>query len=355
MKFDDEEVAGLNLDAVLPTEPRGFTFAQMIVCDECLRANAPTRDECLYCTAPLPVTEDSLRLRQPSLRPLEKWEQGFNCILMPKARADFLSDEQLAEAANFLRMETDALKKIVGACQPLPLARAATQDGANAIRYRLADVQRSFDVLIVADNDLALESKPPIRLRALELTNDGLIGHSVGDYSAEVVSWERIQLLVNGRLYVRRVEVQERLKRGGSEGEIIEAHEFGADEALLDVYAALDPGEWIHWRISSAGFDFSCLGEKKTLLAARNFQTLIEILRQQASHARFDDSYKALRHTLSTAWPPEQRTESRGWQRERPGKYTTEAVTTSDNEKQFTLYSRLQNYLRLRGKDLQDE
>jgi hypothetical protein len=48
-------------------------------------------------------------------------------------------------------------------------------------------------------------------------------------------------------------------------------------------------------------------------------------------------------------------TTSRGWQRERPGKYTTEAVTTSDNEKQFTLYSRLQNYLRLRGKDLQDE
>jgi len=208
VKFDDEDIAGLNLDAVLPTEPRGFTPAQMIVCDECLRANAPTRDECLYCTAPLPVTEDSLRLRQPSLRPLEKWEQGFNCILMPKARADFLSDEQLAEVANFLRMETDALKKITGACQPLPLARAATQDGANAIRHRLADVQRSFDVLIVADDELALESKPPVRLRALELTDDGLIGHSVGDYSAEVVLWERIQLLVNGRLYVRRVEVR---------------------------------------------------------------------------------------------------------------------------------------------------
>lgn len=351
MKFDDEDTAGLNLNAVLPTEPRGFTLAQMIVCDECLRANAPTRAECLYCTAPLPVTEESLRLRQPSLRPLEKWEQGFNCILMPDADAGLLSNERLAEAAGFLRMEIDALKKIVAAQQPLPLARAAAHDDANTIKQRLADMQSGFDVLIVADNELALESRPLVRLRALELTEDGLIGHSVGNYSAEIVSWERIGLLVNGRLYVRRVEVQERLKRSGSEGEIIEAHEFGADEALLDIYVALDSVEWIHWRIGSAGFDFSCLGERKTLLAAQNFQTMIEVLRQHATHARFDDSYKVLRHALATAWPPEQRTESRGWQRERPGKYSTEAVTTSDNEKQFTLYSRLQNYLRQREKE----
>ncbi len=351
MRFDDEEVAGLNPDTVLRSEPRGFTLAQMMVCDECLRANAPTRAECLYCAAPLPVTEESLRLRQPSFRPLEKWEQGFNCILMSNADADFLPDEQFAEAAYFLRMETDSLKQIVGACQPLPLARAATRDDANTIKHRLAGAERGFDVLIVADDELGLESKPPVRLRAIELTSDGLIGHSVGNHSTEIISWERIQLLVSGRLYLRRVEVQERLQRSGSEGEITEAREFGADEAFLDVYVAVDPGEWIQWRIGSAGFDFSCLGEKKTLLAVQNFQTLIEILRQQASHARFDDSYKVLRHTLSTAWPLEQRTESRGWQRERPGKYTTEAVTTSDNEKQFTLYSRLQNYLRRREKE----
>jgi len=351
VKFDDEDIAKLNLDATaLRAEPRGFAPEQMIVCDVCLRANAPTRDECLYCAAPLPITEANLRLRQPTLRPLEKWEQGFNCISMPDANADLLSIEQLTEAADLLRMEKDLLTKIVEAGKPLPLARAATLDDAKTIKIRLADIQRNFDLLIVPDNELALESNPYVRLRALEFTGDGLTGHSIGGHSAEHVSWERLQLLVSGRLYVRRVEVQERLNRSGSEGEIIEAHEFGADEALLDAYVALDGVEWIHWRVSSAGFDFSCLGEKKSLLASQNFQLLIELLRERASHVQFDDSYKGLRHMLSRAWPLEQSTASGGWQRKRPGKYSTEAVTTSDNEKQFTLYSRLQNYLRLREK-----
>jgi hypothetical protein len=351
VEFNDEELAKLNLDMPIEMEQHGFAPEQMVMCDACLRANPPTRSECLYCAAPLPITEASLSLRQPTLRPLEKWEQGFNCILMPTAHANSLPDEQLAEAAQLLRIDVDVLKKLIETRKPLPLARATTQDDATLIKNRLAAAQHAFDSLIIADQELALESAPPVRLRTFEFTDEELIGHSIGDQGVVQASWERIQLLVSGRLYVRRVEVQERSRRGRSEDEIVEAHEFGADEALLDIYVELDGGEWSNWRVSSASFDFSCLTEKKSLLASQNFQTMIELLKEKASAARFDDSYKDVRQLLSGVWPLEQHTDSRGWRRERPGKYSTEIINTSTNEKQFTLYSRLQHYLLQREAD----
>ncbi len=351
MEFNDEELANLSLDMPVEMEQRGFAPEQMVVCDACLRANPPTRSECLYCAAPLPVTEASLSLRQPTLRPLEKWEQGFNCILIPDEQKSLPSDERLAEAAQLLRMDVDVLQKLFEARKPLPLARATTLDDATLIKNRLATADHAFDSLIIADQELALESAPPVRVRTFEFTDEELIGHSIGDQGVVRASWERIQLLVGGRLYMRRVEVQERSRRGRSEDEIVEMHEFGADEALLDIYVAPDGGEWSNWRVSSASFDFSCLMENKSLLASQNFQTMIELLKEKASAARFDDSYKDVRQLLSGVWPLEQHTDSRGWRRERPGKYSTEIITTTANEKQFTLYSRLQHHLLQREAD----
>jgi hypothetical protein len=60
-----------------------------------------------------------------------------------------------------------------------------------------------------------------------------------------------------------------------------------------------------------------------------------------------------VRHALGAVWTLEQRTEAQGWRRERPGRYSTEAVTTSDNESQFTRYSRLRYYLKQRDAGIQ--
>jgi hypothetical protein len=54
-----------------PTEPLGFSHQQMVRCDDCLRANPPTRVTCLYCGYALPQTEASVALAKPTLRPLE--------------------------------------------------------------------------------------------------------------------------------------------------------------------------------------------------------------------------------------------------------------------------------------------
>ncbi len=88
------------------------------------------------------------------------------------------------------------------------------------------------------------------------------------------------------------------------------------------------------------------------LLAAQNFSTLIETLRGRAPDALYDDSYNRVRHQLAAAWPLEQQTESRGWNRKRPGQVSTESVTRSDNEMQFTRYARLRRYLQQHHSEL---
>jgi hypothetical protein len=153
---------------------------------------------------------------------------------------------------------------------------------------------------------------------------------------------------VTGRLFVRQVEVEERKGRK-AESEIMDARELSTDEAVLDLYTA-QSGE--SWRVSSSSFNFSCLGVRKSLVTGENFSILLEVLREHAPDALFDDSYNRVRRALHFVWPFEQRTESRGWRRGGPGKVNTEAVTRSDNEMQFTRYSRLRHYLRLNHPEL---
>lgn len=346
MSHEDSENLELSGVEQLCSEPRGFAPEQMVRCEACLRANPPTRMSCLYCAAPLAVTEASAALRQPTLRRLEKWERGVNCILIPGETAN-INEATLAEAASLLRLDPEALQRIIAAREFLPLARAATLDEASLIEQRLGAL--GMKVLIVSDQDLGLESSLPKRLRGVEFTADALVALPTGSGESLRVLWTEISLLVAGRLLVRSVEVEERRKRNRAENEIINASEFSADEAVLDIYTAQRHGGW---RIAAGNFDFSCLGSKKRLVATENFSALRDVLSERAgAGAAYDDSYQRVRHALAAVWPLEQHSASRGWRRERFGSYKTEAVTKSDNETQFTRYSRLRHYLRLRQLD----
>jgi len=159
--------------------------------------------------------------------------------------------------------------------------------------------------------------------------------------------WNDIALLLMGRTISRQIEVEERRGRR-AENEIVETRELSADDAVLDIYSSASQG---NWRIVAGNFDFSCLGQKKSLLVAQNFAKLLEELRARASVAEYDDSYARVRKLLGAVWPLEQQTESRGWRRGGPGRYSTEVVTTSDNERQFTRYSRLRFYLKTQQRD----
>jgi hypothetical protein len=324
--------------------PRSFSPSEMLTCVTCLRANAPTRTSCLYCGGALPVSMASANSQRPTLRPLEKWERGYNTILAPH-QAGRINEESLREIAGLLRLDASDLKRILETDEWLPLSRAATFDEASLIERNLARL--GLRALTVSDEDLREEALTPKRIRAAELIQETLVLHPTGGGEAHSLSWSEVLLLVAGRLMVRKVASAERQgrRKGGSEHELANASETYADEAVLDIYSA-NGG----WRIAANHFDFSCVGQQKSLIAAENFLTLVSIMRARASLATYDDSFTRVRRELARVWKPEQNVEARGLKRERPGKYSTETLTTSDNEAQFTRYALLRHYLLPQGR-----
>lgn len=232
-----------------------------------------------------------------------------------------------------LRLEESQLREMVAARRVLPLARLASEEEAALVAERLAGF--GLRVEIVPDEALALETQAVVRVRRLEFGADSLTGWS-GD-EAHVFAWEEISLLAAGRLFTKQIETEERRSRLGMEKEITDAREMTEDEGVLDLF----DGRGANWRLTSAGFDYSCLGPRKTLLARENFVTLAETLRERASRAAFDDDYLRVRHLLASAWPLAERTESRGLRRARPGKLNVETATVLNNEEQWTRYARL--------------
>ena len=136
----DNETIHLPLDGpVLPAEPEGFSPEQMIRCDECLRANPPTRVNCLYCSATLPLTESSAKLRKPLLKQPGKHEPGFNCILALMKKFNFPT-KSVEKAAHLLKLSKENLHSLVSAGAPLPLARTASREEAELVVERLSDL-----------------------------------------------------------------------------------------------------------------------------------------------------------------------------------------------------------------------
>lgn len=335
----DEEDFFQGSEAEAPAPPaRRWSAAQMVKCENCARPNPPTRPACLYCGATLPIREETAALRQPLLRPLEKGEPGYNVIRV----GGEIGPAALSETAQLLQLETAQLEKILAAPPPLPLARAPSADEAHLIERRL--LARGLRVEVLADDVLAAEALPPARIRALEFTTKSIVGWTLGETTELRFSWDEVILCVAARLFVRQLEVEERRARG-PENELLETRELETDEAVFDLYSTRADGGW---RVAAHGFDFSCLGREKTLVAAENMVRLKRALLVEARGARLDENYRQVRHLLAPIWPLAQHTEARGWRRMVGRGFRVEAATVSSNAAQFTSYSRLQHYFELK-------
>ena len=329
MPKDNENIRLPLLGPVEPAEPQGFTHEQMIRCEECLRANPPTRINCLYCNVPLPLTESSAHLRQPILRPVEKHEVGYNTILLPNVEA--VSATAVAEAASLVKLKEEDLRRILAERVPLPVARTASSEEAELIQERLQAI--GFRGFTLPDQGSVN------RVRSLSFDELKLVinpGRPKGEVEAR---WSDILMVVPGRLIETRVEVKE-IKTRHAENEILDTSEFFSDEPVIDFYVATHSETW---RIVASSFDFSCLESEKRLIVNENIATLER--RLVAKGAPLDDSYNRLRPLLDLVWSPDQETESSGWRRERPGRLSFDVATIQSNESQFTRYSRLLYYL----------
>ncbi|HEV7905793.1 MAG TPA: hypothetical protein VGO96_18280 [Pyrinomonadaceae bacterium] len=345
MSKEDDELPLPDEDAGAQLAARAFAPGEMVACEACVRANPPTRMNCLYCGAVLPVGEAGRDLRRPTLRALEAWEQGFNVVLVPQGAACELSVDSLSEAAALLRVEAGQLREMLRAGGYLPLARVASREEASLVERKLGAL--GCQVETVTDEALGVETHAPKRIRRLEIGADALEGWASAETDAERVEWTELVLLVAGRIARKRIEVEER--RGGrrADAEVVETREFQTDESALDLYFA---GSVVNWRIMAENFDYTCLGAEKSLTAAENFKRLTETLRACARAAAYDDSYRSVRAFLKFAWPLAEQTEAGSLKRIRPGRYNAEAVTSVSNETQFTRYGRLLRHFRLRSR-----
>ena len=312
-----------------------FAPDQLVRCEECLRANPPTRVNCLYCAALLPQSETTIDLQKPALRPLEKWEQGYNNILLPPVAN--LTAAKLSAAAELLRLRADDLDRLLSSSIPLPLARAATMDEARLVERRLTNLE--INSSIMSDAELHIDGAEVMKIRALEIDDARVYAYQSPERPPVEISWSDFTLLVSGRLIFKRVELKE---KAGARADIVDSSEFFADETVVDIYSRHQPTPY---RIASNSFDFSCLGSHKGLLAGENILKLLELFRQHAPHVAYDDSFNSVRKSLEAVWPSEQQNESTGWRRERPGKYSLGSVAGVNNKMQFLRYSKLRYHL----------
>jgi len=332
---DNENIPPIFLGPVAPTEPQGFKLEEMVTCDECLRANAPTRVACMYCGEPLPVNEATARLRRPTLKPPEKNQPGFNTIIIPQQNVP--SEANAVEAAKLLRLEPAALGQIIDSRLPLPLPFVGTSEESQLVNERLAEL--GIHTVSISDTELRLNA-PHLRVRSLSFTKESVSFHQAGLADVATVPLSELVLIVAARIVRSQIEIRERKTRK-TETEIIDSSQFYADELVIDLYSGIDAKAW---RISSNSFDFSCLGTNKTLVAGENLNRLTELLLSRAPQVELDRSYNRLRSIVEFVWPSEAETISTGWKRERPGKYVVGAATSNSNEEQFTRYSRLRSY-----------
>jgi hypothetical protein len=220
---------------------------------------------------------------------------------------------------------------------PLPAKSFETKVQAQQIKDSLHDL--GIDSLLVPAGEL--NSTALKKVRALEFTDDKLTGSFAGTDARLQQPRDEIALIVTGRLLSSRVELEERKRRGRKQ--TVDTRYLSADESVLDLYFSTSE---VCWRIKASSFDFSCLGSARGFTTFENFKALIDYFHQNAPQAFYDDSYAQARQILEIVWPLEPQTRTGDWRRSGAGKFDFATVTTTDNEDQFTRYSRLRYYLR---------
>jgi hypothetical protein len=326
-------------------KPQSFNLAEMVTCDECLRANPPTRAGCLYCGAVLPVISNPEGL-QPAgeaigstAGPAANDSDGYYIILAPN-QASIPSESSLSEIASLLQLKIPEVQNVFDGGRPVPVARAATPEQAAQLTDKLQALGVEADTFRAEGLDLDIPAK---KIRALEFSEDELICVPASAGGRVSTPWDDVVLLIVGRLLVNRVEVEERRRRGGPKP--LDTRHLFSDESVVDLYSkSNDAG----FRISPSSFDFSCLGSEKAVTAFENFSGLLNLLRAHGPNVEVDAAYSGLRPVLANFWPLEPQTRKGDWRRSGAGKYDVATVTTTDNEAQFNRYSRLRHGLKLR-------
>ena len=321
----------------MPVQSESIAFKpeEMIACRKCGKSNPPTRLNCFYCAAELEISTASAQHAKLNPRKLENWEKGFNIIYFPDISGE--SSPDLTSIERFLSVDREVLQKVFKINKPLPLARLESHHQAEIAVQNLS--LYGLSCLIVSDESLHAE-RFPVRLRGFEFKRESLVLTSFNTSEKTEILRDDVLMIVTGAVFESKIESVEKRKK--KESKVLHETQTSSDEVLIDIYCGDD---MTGYRIPVKGFDFSCLGTEKGLLAVENMRRLISKLRGFAPGAIFVDDYLPNRGILDTVWEIEQRKDSLGLQRSGFGKTDFTNIASSNNLQQFTKYSRLQRRL----------
>lgn len=331
---EKQEKSATTFDPEFQTENIAFDPKEMLACDGCGRTNPPNRLNCIYCGSELNIQVDDAASIKTNRRTLELWERGFNVIV----RENTAERSSVDKIADLLSMDPADVSMILTVGMPLPLARVENEKEAALIVNAMAPLGLSCSVL--PDVDLSAD-KFPARLSKIDDLADKFALKDFNTGNVTEIAKEDIVLIVPGILTSGKVDSLEK-KRRGKETKILDETTTAEDEAILDIYARSDSNGF---RVRLAGFDFSCLGEDKGLLAAKNLSTLVHFLKERSPNAKLITNYSTIKQALNIVWEIESRKDSKGLQRIGFGKTEFGAVASTNNLNQFTKFSRLQWHL----------
>lgn len=320
-------------EAPVIADKPAFKPEEMVACGKCGRANPPNRFRCLYCAADIAVEGALSGSAAIVLRKLEGWEKGYNVIYHPGVNVP--GRDAAARVAKAIAFEKEVVEDIFRATHPVPFARVEGENEAEFVESVLQE--NGIESSIVTDRSLAGEL-PPKRLRALHFGDDELEMVLFNTGEIEKVGYTEVALIVIGALFERKTETIEKRKKKG-EYKTLDEFETSSDELLIDIYGAHDP---TGWRIPTKGFDFSCLGNEKSMLAVQNILKLTERLRSLTRDTILAENYLVDRSRLGHVWDVEQKKDFQGLKRSGFGKVDMGRVESTSNLGQFTKYSRLQ-------------
>jgi hypothetical protein len=332
----DDQLLTNNVES---TQARAFNASELVACPACSRANPPTRANCLYCDAVLGVSVEATTSTATGTVP-EIEAGSFVHVLAVPARSD--GREVSAEIAQLLDLASSELNSLLSG-RVAPLYATTETKRAQAISDTLRTV--GIEPVTISDEQLNLAT-PPKQIAALAIENDDLTASVRRTGERVSVPWNDVVLIVLGRLYFTTTEVEHQRDKSK---QVLDERQLTSDEAVLDIYSRADE---TGWRIRAGSFDFSCLGPEKKATAFENFRALADLLRRNSPQAVCDDGYVRLRVALNKVWPLEAR--AGATERLRTLTRAIDATATvSDNELQFTRYSRLLRFFH--DSELQDD
>lgn len=323
---EEEYVGGIPVRSEMP----GFLPRSLVECPSCGKMNSPQRFKCLYCGSELEAGEIAPEEQKLSGTPAEDWEPAFNVVLLNGGNS--AGEDVLLRAANSVMIEPETMLLAAGVSTPVPLIRLSSFNEAEETASRIR--KNGLDAAVISDADL----KAPGTVRRLRsILPDGRSLRLVDFNSGQTVEkgCDELKLMVAGTLFEESAEAD--VKKKLKETRSLEERSTFSDRGVLDLYFnAGDPG----YRILTTGFDFSFLGEAKTMIAAKNLDAVISMLNRQCPNAVFSNDHATNRKLLDGVWPLTRRNTSKGIRRSTLSYYFSKSESLTNIE-QFDRYSRL--------------